>query len=157
MTLFSDNSVSFQSSNRENPFVISTIYPPPGAREVMFLGYCCNIDRIFIVLESGTICVYRIDDNVTVLEILLHENQLKDNNGRNFSQSITSVTFCQCVPPKFDIEIYSEDTKVIEEWQDKYEEGLMDRFLAVGTSKGMVLFLEVDKVDTIYARFFFHR
>ena len=121
------------------------------------MNYCSNIDRIFIVLESGSICIYRIDEsNTTILENLLHQNQIKDSLGRNFNQQITSVTFCQTVPPKFDIEIYSEETKIVSEWQEKTP-GKIDRFMVLGTSKGMVLFLEVDNIETIYARFFFHR
>jgi hypothetical protein len=55
--------------------MISTIYPPPGAKEVIFLGYCMNLDRIIVVLVSGTICVYRIDENqTTILEKLLYSN-----------------------------------------------------------------------------------
>ena len=60
------------------------------------------------------------------------------------------------MPPKFDIEIYSEETKIVSEWQEKTP-GKTDRFLVLGTSKGMILFLEVDIIETIYARFFFHR
>lgn len=75
-----------QSSDREDPLIISTIFPPPGAKEVMFLNYCSNTDRIFIVLESGTICIYRLDEtNTTILENLLHQNQIKDSLGRNFN------------------------------------------------------------------------
>ena len=49
--------------------MISTIYPPPGAKEVIFMGYCMNLDKIFLVLVSGTICVYRIDEtNTSILE-----------------------------------------------------------------------------------------
>ena len=34
---------------------------------------------------------------------------------------------------------------------------MTDRFLVFGLSKGSVIFLDIDKIDTIYARFFFHR
>jgi len=40
---------------------------------------------------------------------------------------------------------------------EKYPDHLTDRFLAIGLSKGSVIFLAVDAVDQIYARFFFHR
>lgn len=33
----------------------------------------------------------------------------------------------------------------------------MDRYLVLGLSKGAVVFLSVNQLDKIYARFFFHR
>lgn len=39
----------------------------------------------------------------------------------------------------------------------KYPEDKVHRFLALGLSKGTVIFLAIDQLDTIYARFSFHR
>jgi len=113
MTLFSDNSVQLQASNRDDPYQISTIYPPPGAKEVMFLGYCMNLQRIFLVLVTGSVCVYRIDKGETsILEKLLYSNQIKDSMSRYLTQTITAVSFCQTIPPKFDMEIFNNETSV---------------------------------------------
>lgn len=91
--------------------MVSTIYPPPGAKEVIFLGYCMNLDKIIVVLVSGTICVYRIDENkTTILEKLLYSNQIKDSLSRNLNQNVTSVTLTKIIPPKFDVEIFNEGT-----------------------------------------------
>ena len=87
MTLFSDNSVNFQSCNRENSKELSTIYPPPTAKEVVFLSYCMNLDRIFLMLISGALCIYRMNDAGTaILEKLHHSNMIKDENGKALSQ-----------------------------------------------------------------------
>jgi WD40 repeat protein len=166
MTLFSDNSVHLQSSDRVDSKMISTIYPPPTAKNVVFLGYCMNLDRIFLMLVSGTICVYRINQAETaILEKMLQSNMIKDAIGKVLNQSITSICFSATIPPKFDVDIYNEaslsNAKVMKE---KYEEQLAkypadktDRFLALGLSKGSVIFLQVDQIDFIYARFSFHR
>lgn len=79
MTLFSDNSVQLQEADRHNPAPISTIYPPPGAKDVLFLGYCMNLEKIIVVLVNGSICVYRIDESQNaILEKILNHNEIKD-------------------------------------------------------------------------------
>lgn len=109
MTLYNDNSVQLQKSDTDDPQVISTIYPPPGAKEVMFFGYCMNLDRIYLVLYTGTICVYRIDETDTsVLERLIYSTDIKDALSKPLSQHITSATFCRTIPPKFDVEVFDE-------------------------------------------------
>lgn len=67
MTLFSDNSVSFQTSSKENSREISTIYPPPTAKEVVFLQYCMNLERVFLMLISGALCIYRMNEAGTAI------------------------------------------------------------------------------------------
>ena len=62
MTLFSDNSIQLQLADSVDPQTLSTIYPPPGAKDVMFVGYCMNKDRVFILLLTGTLCIYRFDE-----------------------------------------------------------------------------------------------
>ena len=51
--------------------------------------------------------------------------------------------------------------KLVEQaYQDqlyKYPSEHVDRFLVFGLSKGVVVFVAVDQLDLIYARFFFHR
>jgi len=90
---------------------LSTIYPPPGAKDVMFMGYCMNKDRVFILLTTGTLCIYRFDEGQTaILEKLMHSNEIKDIMQRSLSQSITAVTFCQTIPPKFDCEFFNESS-----------------------------------------------
>lgn len=107
MTLFSDNSIQIQSSTAElkkvqalktgetpPTLVNTTIFPPPSARDVLYLGYCMNIERVFVVLVDGTVCVYRLDDELhtAVLEKRVKSSDIKDRLGRSLTQSITSVT-----------------------------------------------------------------
>ena len=84
MTLFSDNSIQIQSSDWQDPIMIATIFPPPGAKEVVFCGYSMLVDRIIVVLQDGTICVYRIDEegDASILDKIIEANQIKDVNNR---------------------------------------------------------------------------
>ena len=87
---------------------LSTIYPPPTAKEVMFIQYCMSLQRMFILLTSGTLCVYRIDKDTAILEKLQYPNQLKDSEGKCVSQQITAMAMASSTPPKYDCEIFNE-------------------------------------------------
>lgn len=147
--------------------MISTIFPPPGAKEVLFCGYSMYNGRIFVVLQDGTICVYRLEEegDTAILDKIVESKNLRDHLNRPQVQQITSVTMSEIIPPKFDFEIDTEtsaaDNKHIEETyhkeMEKYPAELLDRFLVLGLSKGSVIFLAVNEIDKIYARFFFHR
>jgi len=63
MSLMQDQSIIIQNSDHKNPRLIATIFPPPSAQEVIFCGYCMNLDMIFLILINGSICVYKIDEN----------------------------------------------------------------------------------------------
>jgi len=64
-TLFEDNSAVIQAPNGRT---LSTIYPPPTAKTVMFIYYCMTLNRVFILLTSGTLCIYKIDRDTAILE-----------------------------------------------------------------------------------------
>lgn len=50
------------------------------------MSYCMNLDRIFLMLVSGAICVYRINEAETaILEKMLHSNMIKDQMGKCLS------------------------------------------------------------------------
>ena len=68
-TLFKDNSAMIQSPLQGGK-TISTIYPPPTAKEVMFISFCMTLKRMFILLTSGTLCIYKIDRDTAILEKL---------------------------------------------------------------------------------------
>ena len=89
-------------------------------------------------------------------------SQIKDGLGRSVNQVITAATFCETIPPKYDVENTNEDVNANQESLynqnlNKYSQDLVQRFLVLGLSKGVVLFLHVDKIDQIYSRFFFHK
>ena len=65
-TLFKDNSAVIQEPVSGK--TLSTIYPPPTAKEVSYIGYSITLERVLIMLESGTLCVYKIDKDTAILE-----------------------------------------------------------------------------------------
>ncbi len=46
----------------------STIYPPPTAMDLVSVQYCITLDRFFLLLESGSICIYNIEKETAILE-----------------------------------------------------------------------------------------
>ncbi|CDW78455.1 wd repeat-containing protein 87 [Stylonychia lemnae] len=160
-TLFKDNSALIQNPNTGK--TLSTIYPPPTAKEVMFISYCMTLKRMFILLTSGTLCIYKIDRDTAILEKLQYPNQLKDSEGKSVTQQITSMTFASSVPPKYDCEIFNEvnvNNKMQEEEKSSMKNQYVDytdKFLVFGLSKGTIVFISVDNLELIHARFSIHR
>lgn len=64
---------------------LSTIYPPPTAKEVIGIGYSSVLKRMFILLASGTLCIYRADRDTAILEKLQYPNMLKDSEGKSIT------------------------------------------------------------------------
>lgn len=55
---FDDNSVIVY--NPFDKYVKSTIYPPPTPAEVKQAFFCMCIQRMFLFLKDGSICIYNI-------------------------------------------------------------------------------------------------
>lgn len=109
-TLFKDNSAILQSSHMEAlGRTLSTIYPPPTAKEVTAIGFSSVLRRMFLLLASGTLCIYRVDRDTAILEKLQYPSMIKDGEGKALnSQQITSMCFVSARPPKYDCEIFTE-------------------------------------------------
>jgi WD40 repeat protein len=139
---------------RPNGNHISTIYPPPTAKKLVTVEYSMALNRFFILLASGTICVYKFDKETAILEKLQYPNQLKDSDGRAINQTITTMSFCNVIPPRFDCEIVRERSYVKEEY---CEETKSEDMMVLGFSKGTIVFVNTGQIETIYARFSIHR
>ena len=85
-----DNSVMIYRPDGKQ---ISTIYPPPTAKELKAVEYSMALNRFIILLKSGTLCVYKFDKETAILEKLQYPNQLKDSEGRAMNQTITCFGF----------------------------------------------------------------
>ena len=48
-----------------NGQVKSTIYPPPTPTNIQKVIYCMVLKRVFVLLETGTICVYKVHKRET--------------------------------------------------------------------------------------------
>lgn len=82
------------------------------------------------------------------------------------NQGITCITTAYTGPPQYDCEIFSDLYKYREPVDPDYQfiqdpddpdEGNIDQFLVIGLSKGTILFVKVNNMDHIYARFSIHR
>jgi catabolite regulation protein CreA len=101
--------------NPKTAGVISTIYPPPTATSIDVVTYCLYKQRVFILLKTGALCVYRIlDTHTSVLEMMQYPNQLKDGSGKSITQAITTMTLASTIPPKYDCELFTKVKQVKE-------------------------------------------
>lgn len=98
--------------------------------------------------------MYKFDKETAILEKLQHPNQLKDSEGRSMSQTITTLGFCSVTPPSIDCEIVRE-TSMIEEGAG--EESKTENFMMLGFNKGTFVFVNLDNLEEMYARFSIHR
>ena len=111
--------------------------------------------------EHSSICVYETGKETGTLEKLQEPKSLKDYEGKSLNQGITCLTTAYTEPPKFDCEIVSdlyEYTPTDPDYQFyKDPDGdEIDRFLVIGLSKGTIVFVQVDSMDHIFARFSIH-
>ena len=80
---FNDNSIVLL--NPEDQSVKCTIYPPPTPYEVVKVFYCMSINRMFLLLKTGSICVYKINKETGTLESLSESKSIKDYEGKNMN------------------------------------------------------------------------
>jgi hypothetical protein len=66
----------------EPDVIISTIYPPPTSNQVVKVLYCTSIQRMFLLLKTGSICVYHVEKETGTLEQLKESKSLKDYEGK---------------------------------------------------------------------------
>ena len=93
ITTFDNNSVLLLDP--ETGAVKSTIYPPPTPTNIQKTLYSMALKRVFVFLQTGTFCVYKVEGRETAtLENLQFPKQLKDKEGKSLSQQITSLTLC---------------------------------------------------------------
>ena len=123
---------------------------------------------MFLLLKTGSICVYHVEKETGTLEQLKESKSLKDYEGKPMTQGITCLDTCYTAPPRYDCEIFSDLHKYREPepgkadyefigTQEELDNDLLDTFLVVGLSKGTIIFVRVNNLDHIYARFSVHR
>jgi len=68
-----------------------------------------SLKRVFVLLQSGSICVYKVQNRDTAtLDKLQYSKQLKDFENKSLTQSIKAMTMCSIKPPMTDDEVFSE-------------------------------------------------
>ena len=183
ITTFDNNSILLLDP--ETGSIKTTVYPPPTSTNIQMTLYSMALKRVFVFLQSGTFCVYKVEGRETAtLEKLQKNKQLKDYEGKSLTQTITALILCSLKPPETDNEIFGETFKYnpknkksersppkddaseisvsssSTELNNEPDEGLNDQcehFLVMGLSKGSVIFVRVDHIEHIYARFSVHK
>ena len=149
--------------------VISTIYPPPGATEILEIQHCTSRNEVFLLTEQGAVCIYKLDHITGTLLKVLKAGQIKDSKGMFMHQSICSMLITHIEPPSFDcnhnkiedekwnatkmrhgdeFEVISEDS-----FRTDFSLEFEDRWLGLGLSKGNVIFVQIPDYEVLYARF----
>jgi hypothetical protein len=108
-----------------------------------------DLRRVLVLLDSGVICVFSIEGETGLLERLVRTGDITDYELRPITNPIQCIKKVSCVPPQFDCELVFR--------KHSGEEIQPEEFLAMSAGKGMILFMAVDKIDKIYARFALHR
>jgi hypothetical protein len=112
MVSFENNSTLLLSP--EDGTIKSTIYPPPTPTTITQVVFCMALNRVFLLLESGTLCIYKVHNRETAtLDRLQFAKQIRDYEGKKLAHAITTMTIVSIVPPEFDNEVVGDLRKFI--------------------------------------------
>ena len=83
ITTFDNNSILLL--NPIDGSVKSTIYPPPTPTNIQKTIYCMSLQRVFVLLQTGSICVYKVSNETATLEKLQFPKELRDYEGKSLT------------------------------------------------------------------------
>ena len=110
MVSFENNSTLLLSP--DDGTIKSTIYPPPTPNSIQQVVFCMTLNRVLLLLESGSLCIYKVDNRETAtLDKLQFAKQIKDYEGKKLSSLITCMSIITTVPPMFDNEVIGDVRK----------------------------------------------
>jgi hypothetical protein len=66
MALCENNSIYVQN-NRAKGVILSTVFPPPTAQQIVSMHHSMKMNRLIVFLISGAICFYQFDSGETAL------------------------------------------------------------------------------------------
>lgn len=155
----------------------STVYPPPTPTLIDKVLYQMSLHRLVLLLQNGAICVYKVYQRETAtLQLMQSASALKSGDGRPLAQTtFTTVLATSIVPPHYDCDQHYDGVRDLPDRPRRktplkrpespqsedldLHSGLdaNDNFLVFGLSKGHVIFVRIDIMDYIYARFAIHR
>ena len=70
----------------EDGSIKSIVYPPPTPTSISQVIYCMSLRRVFLLLASGSLCVYKVHNRETAtLDKLVLSHHLKDYEGKKLS------------------------------------------------------------------------
>lgn len=141
-----DNSVVLYDKGK----VVTTIYPPPSAHDLKDIMFLEESRRVLVLLDSGVICLYSIQGETGLLERMIRTGDITDAETRPVQSPVQCIKQVQCIPPQYDCELVFRKHLPAEEIPQ-------NKFLSMAAGKGILLFVNIDKIDKIYSRFAVHR
>lgn len=140
--LSEDNSVILHD---ESGKLVCTIYPPPTANDVKDVFYIRELDRVILLLYSGSMCIFRYEGETGLLERIIYTGDIKDSEDRAVLAPIKVFKSLYAKPPHFDCELaikkkLKDDLDFFESHRSKYP----DKFVSVSVGKGALLFMQLE-------------
>ncbi|KRX03596.1 WD40-repeat-containing domain [Pseudocohnilembus persalinus] len=142
---------------------MSIFYPPPKTNQILqILSSPFEENQFYMLLETGEICKYRIDNQTGIIEEQIQTTLIRDQEKHITNQKANIIKFLKVLPSEMDIEInetrinfnQKEQEYNIDEYNEVYKK---ERFLALGCQKGSVIFVKLNNMNKIYCRISFHR
>ena len=150
-----DNSVVIYDLNTK---IKCIIYPPPTAADVKQLVYSKDLHRVILLLFSGTICVYKIDGDTGLLEKIIYVGDVKDALGRSVMTPPNTMELTFSPVPFFDSEVtHKKKLGKQQKTLGTYSWTIEDSYLALAVGKGSIMFIHLEHLTRVHARFYFNR
>eukprot|EP00347_Sterkiella_histriomuscorum_P004241 403361206 len=156
LILCEDNSVFIQDTLTQK--LMSTLYPPPTAQQTVALFHSRKLNRLLVLLITGSICIYQFNKETSLLEKILKPSQFRDSEGKSVgTQKIMCTQLIRCenksqwIKP-IDQDIFNEKIHLnaIQNFIKDNED--VQEYLAFGMSKGQLYIVNTQKMEQIYAR-----
>ncbi|CAG9319560.1 unnamed protein product [Blepharisma stoltei] len=138
--------------------LVTTIYPPPTANDVKEMFYIKEIDRVLLLLYSGSMCIFRYEGETGLLEKIIYTGDIKDSENRAVLAPVKAFKPLNVKPPHYDCELAIK--KKLKDDLDFFESHAArnpHKFAAMSVGKGALLFMQVENLDSIYGRYILHR
>jgi WD40 repeat protein len=139
-----------------------TIFPPPGALAVLAFDYVPELNRVVMLLDSGSVVIIRCVTDTGILEKIINIGDImassrQDTSGVKVQSAVTALKVVRGHFPIYDPEIAlktvnPKNARVFTEHQFK-----SNAFLAVAAGKGALILLHTDHLQTVYTRYAAHR
>lgn len=138
----------------ENGEVASIVYPLPTFVNVKQIVYSSDLQRIFWLLHSGSLCRIRREKERGVLEKVVKVGDIKviprqDTEGRALLVPINCMKLAKHQPPRYDFEATKAFGQDLSAFQQLSHPHL---FFILSVGRGLVMFVPVERPEIIYTK-----
>ncbi|CDW84829.1 UNKNOWN [Stylonychia lemnae] len=130
LVMCEDNTVFVQDIETQR--IQSTIFPPPTAQQTIAIFHSHKLNRLLVLLITGSICIYQFEKETALLERIQQPNQLRDSEGKGTGkQKIMCTALIKCYKRQhhivpFDQDIFNERVH-LNAVQNYVKDGLEDQ------------------------------